>query len=122
MLDINYSSNINQNSFNETISSTENPPLADQMKMLEGLLNNENGSEIMMFLLQLIMQLIQSLDPNGQNNNDTPADDPDGLEALLRQNVFMSMLRDSFSLSNVQPTFAVFGDDAEQEESFMGSA
>ncbi len=124
MLDTNYSSNLNQNTFQNTTSTTEDPSLVDmdQMKMLEGLFNQENGSEIMMFLLQLIMQLIQSLDPNGQHNDDTPADDPDGLEALLRQNVFMSMLQDSFANNNVQPAFAVFGDDTEQEESLMGSA
>ncbi len=122
MLDINNAPAINQNSFNKTIYAIENPPLADQMKTLEGLFNKEDGSEIMILLLRLIMQLIQSLDLNGQNNNDTPTDDPDGLEAELRQNIFMSMLQDSFANTNIQPAFPVFGDDAEEEESVLGSA
>ncbi len=122
MLDINNSLNINQNSFNKTTSLTENPLLTDQMKMLEGLFNNENGSEIMILLLQLIMQLIQSLNSDGQNNNDTPTDDEKELEASLRQNIFMSMLQDSFANTNIQPAFPVFGDDAGEEESVLGSA
>lgn len=111
MLDTNHSLTINQNTLQNTTITVEHDHLDSdvaQMNTFGSLFEGEDGMEMLMFLLQLIMQLVQDL---GLPDSDTPPDSDEGnpLEELLKRSLFMSLLTDSSF--DAGPDYELFGDE-----------
>jgi len=133
MLDASYSININQTYFNKT-NPTDNKNL-DNTKQIEqietmkgGLFEGEKGLELLTLLLELIMQLIQSLvnqeeeDLSGNNSSLGEANHPSGesgngltnpIEEALRHNLFMSLLTDD-SFDVIGSGYDLFSDEDDE--------
>ncbi|MCK5813146.1 MAG: hypothetical protein KAH03_02765 [Cocleimonas sp.] len=112
MLDTNYTAMMNQNTLqNTTTIATEHEPLESdvaQMNTFGDLFEGDNGMEMLTFLLQLIMQLVQDLgliDPDST----PPQDEGNPIEELLKRSLFMSLLTDSSF--DAGPSYELFGND-----------